>query len=71
MRLVLALLAEFVGAFVLAYVVLNTATSKETAGNSNYGLAIGFTVMTMAFAVGGISVVPGGGGVPPLESDNK
>jgi aquaporin Z len=50
-----ALLAEFVGAFALAHVVLNTATSKDTAGNSNYGLAIGFTVMTMAFALGGIS----------------
>jgi aquaporin Z len=50
-----ALLAEWVGAFALAYVVLNTATAKDTAGNSNYGLAIGFTVMTMAFAVGGIS----------------
>jgi aquaporin Z len=50
-----ALVAEFLGAFALCYVVLNVATSKETAGNSNYGLAIGFTVMTMAFAVGGIS----------------
>jgi aquaporin Z len=35
--------------------VLNVATAKATAGNSNYGLAIGFTVMTMAFALGGIS----------------
>jgi len=26
-----------------------------TAGNSNYGLAIGFTVTTMAFVLGGIS----------------
>ncbi|MCI0537393.1 MAG: aquaporin [Verrucomicrobiales bacterium] len=50
-----ALLAELVGTFALAYVVLNTATAKGTAGNSNYGLAIGFTVMTMAFALGGIS----------------
>ena len=50
-----ALLAEFLGTFALCWVVLNTATSKETAGNSNYGLAIGFTVMVMAFAVGGIS----------------
>jgi len=50
-----ALIAEFVGTFALAYVVLNTATSKGTAGNSFYGLAIGFTVMTMAFALGGIS----------------
>ncbi len=50
-----ALLAEFLGTFALAWVVLNTATAKSTAGNSNYGLAIGFTVTAMAFAVGGIS----------------
>lgn len=50
-----ALVAEFLGAFALCYVVLNVATAKGTAGNSNYGLAIGFTVMTMAFALGGIS----------------
>jgi aquaporin Z len=50
-----ALIAELVGTFALCYVVLNTATAKGTAGNSNYGLAIGFTVVTMAFALGGIS----------------
>lgn len=50
-----ALLAEFLFTFALVYVVLNTATAKATAGNSNYGLAIGFTVMTGAFAVGSIS----------------
>jgi len=50
-----ALVAEFIGTFALAYVVLNVATAKGTAGNSNYGLAIGFTVMTMAFALGGLS----------------
>ncbi len=50
-----ALLAEFLFTFALCYVVLNAATSKETAGNSNYGLAIGFTVLTGAYAVGGIS----------------
>jgi aquaporin Z len=50
-----ALIAEFIGTFALAYVVLNVATAKATAGNSNYGLAIGFTVMTMAFALGGVS----------------
>ena len=49
------LIAEFLGAFALCYVVLNVATAKGTAGNSNYGLAIGFTVMTMAFAFGSIS----------------
>jgi aquaporin Z len=50
-----ALIAELVGTFALCYVVLNVATAKGTAGNSNYGLAIGFTVMVMAFALGGIS----------------
>ena len=35
--------------------MLNVATSKNTAGNSNYGLAIGFTVLAGAFAVGPIS----------------
>jgi aquaporin Z len=50
-----ALLAEFLFTFALVYVVLNTATAKATAGNSFYGMAIGFTVMTGAFAVGDIS----------------
>jgi aquaporin Z len=55
LKAVPTLIAEFVGTFALAYVVLNTATAKSTAGNSYFGLAIGFTVMTMAFAFGGIS----------------
>jgi aquaporin Z len=50
-----ALLAEFLFTFALAYVVLNSATAKANAGNSFYGLAIGFTVMSGAFAVGSIS----------------
>ena len=50
-----ALLAEFLFTFALVYVVLNAATAKGTAGNSFYGLAIGFTVLTGAFAVGDIS----------------
>ena len=50
-----ALIAEFIGAFALVYVVLNVATAKATAGNSYFGLAIGFTVAVMAFALGGIS----------------
>ena len=50
-----ALLAEFVFTFALAWTVLNVATAKATSGNSNYGLAIGFTVMTGAFAVGSVS----------------
>ncbi len=54
-KIVPALIAEFIGTFALCYVVLNVATAKATAGNSNYGLAIGFTVVVMAFALGGIS----------------
>jgi aquaporin Z len=50
-----ALVAEFLFTFALAYVVLNVATAKGTSGNSFYGLAIGFTVLTGAFAVGGVS----------------
>ena len=47
------LLAEFLFTFALCYVVLQTATTKNTNGNSYYGLAIGFTVLVGAFAVGG------------------
>ena len=50
-----AVVAELLFTFALCYVVLNAATAKGTSGNSFYGLAIGFTVMTGAFAVGGIS----------------
>ena len=50
-----ALIAEFLFTFALVYVVLNAATAEGTSGNSFYGLAIGMTVMTGAFAVGDIS----------------
>lgn len=50
-----ALVAELLGTFALAYVVLNVATAKANAGNSYFGLAIGFTVMAMAFAFGAYS----------------
>src|ERR1043166_2490439 len=50
-----ALVAEFLFTFALVYVVLNVATAKANAGNSFYGLAIGMTVLTGAFAVGNIS----------------
>ena len=49
------LIAEFLFTFALAWVVLHVATASGTLGNSFYGLAIGFTVVTGAFAVGGIS----------------
>jgi aquaporin Z len=50
-----AFVAEFLFTFALAYVVVNAATAKGTAGNSFYGLAIGMTVMVGAFSVGSIS----------------
>src|SRR4051794_12181127 len=48
-------MAEFLFTFALVYVVLNVATAKGTSGNSFYGMAIGFTVMVGAFAVGPVS----------------
>jgi aquaporin Z len=50
-----ALVVEFLYTFALCFVVLNVATAKGTAGNSFYGLAIGFTVLAGAYAVGPIS----------------
>lgn len=54
-RTMAALAAEFLFTFALCYVVLNVATAAGTANNSFYGLAIGFTVLTGAYAVGAIS----------------
>jgi aquaporin Z len=51
----IALVAEFLFTFALAWVVLNVATSRDHDGNGFYGLAIGFTVMAGAVAVGPIS----------------
>ncbi len=50
-----AVIAEFVFTFVLCFVVLNVATSRDHPDNSFYGLAIGFTVAAGAVAVGPIS----------------
>ena len=59
-----AFVAELLFTFALTYVVLNVATSKDQVGNSFFGLAIGFTVLAGAFAVGGIS----GGAFNPAVS---
>jgi aquaporin Z len=50
-----ALAAELLFTFALVYVVLNVATARATEGNPYFGLAIGFTVLAGAFAVGDIS----------------
>jgi aquaporin Z len=69
--------AELMFTFALVYVVLNVATASGTEGNSNYGLAIGFTVTSGAYAVGSISggvfnpaVMIGLVGMDLLESKN-
>jgi aquaporin Z len=54
-ELVPAFGAEFLLTFALVFVVLNVATVASTSGNSYFGLAIGFTVLAGAFAVGDIS----------------
>lgn len=48
------ILFELLFTFALCYVVLHTATSKDTEGNSYYGFAIGGTVLAGAFASAGI-----------------
>jgi aquaporin Z len=53
--IVAALLVEILYTTALALVVMNVATAPATAGNSFYGLAIGFTVAAGAFAGGPIS----------------
>jgi aquaporin Z len=60
----LPLIAEFLGTFALAFVVLNVATARANASNSFYGLAIGFTVVSAAFALGSYS----GGSFNPAVS---
>ncbi len=56
-----AFVAEVFFTFVLVYVVLNVATSKDHPNNSFYGLAIGTSVFVGAATVGSIS----GGGFNP------
>jgi aquaporin Z len=62
--LLAAFVVELLFTFALCYVVLNVATSKAHPDNSFYGLAIGFTVVAGAFAVGAIS----GGAFNPAVS---
>lgn len=50
-----ALVVEILFTFALCLVVLQTATNDATAGNSYYGLAIGFTIFMGAAAGGPIS----------------
>lgn len=58
------LMAEFLFTFALVLVVLQVATSKRTAGNSYFGLAIGLVIVAGAYSVGPIS----GGAFNPAVS---
>lgn len=53
--LLAAFAAELLFTFALCYVVLNVATSRRRADNGYYGIAIGFTVLAGAVAVGAVS----------------
>lgn len=55
MDILRGLVAEFLFSFALVLTVLTTATSSKTAGNSYFGLAIGFTVGAGVFAVGSLT----------------
>lgn len=57
----IAILVEMIYSYLLCSVVLNAATIKKQAGNSFFGIAIGFTVTAGAISAGPIS----GGGFNP------
>lgn len=50
-----AALVELIFSAALVFVVLSVATTKQDEGNAYFGLAIGFTLMAAAFAIGPIS----------------
>lgn len=54
-RFTAAILVEILFTFLLAFVVLHVAATNKTKGNNYFGLAIGFTVMAIAFAGGPVS----------------
>lgn len=46
------MVAEILGSIALVLVILNVATAKSTAGNTFYGVAIGFVVIGCAYILG-------------------
>ncbi|MDQ3015415.1 MAG: aquaporin [Bacteroidota bacterium] len=55
LNIVPALIAEVLGTIAVVYVYLNVYTAQRTAGNSYYGLAIGFVLMACLYVFGNIS----------------
>jgi aquaporin Z len=49
------IIAELLGTFALVWTILNVTTTKANSGNSHYGIAIGFAVLGLAYALGPIS----------------
>ena len=49
------MIAEYLGTFILVFVILNVATVRSSKGNSFYGLAIGFTVIGCAYSMGSVT----------------
>jgi aquaporin Z len=52
---VCALLAEFLGAFALSFVMLNAASTEGETGRSAYALAAGFALMAAIYGLGAVS----------------
>ncbi|MBK8955415.1 MAG: aquaporin [Saprospiraceae bacterium] len=50
-----AVFSEILGTFAMTWVFLNVASSKDTIGNSYYGLAIGMVVAALALVFGPLS----------------
>jgi len=50
-----AIIVESIYTFLLVSVMINTATTTSQMGNSFFGLAIGFTVLTAGYSIGYIS----------------
>lgn len=50
-----AVTAEFIGTFILVYVILNVTTAAINKGNSFYGLAIGGIITVLTYALAPIS----------------
>jgi len=46
------MIAEFLGTFIIVWVILQVALAKTTRGNEFYGIAIGFAVAGAAYAFG-------------------
>ena len=53
--IIIVLLLEFFYTFLLVSIMINVATTESQAGNSFFGLAIGFTVLAAGYTIGGIT----------------